>query len=78
MRLFVRPENFQAYEEEVGNREWYLWHSQNGWMHRSHIMTRPEALTRTANITTPEPTVKSARQRIAELGIKSQIKQITH
>ena len=78
MRLFVRPSNFKAYESETGNREWWLFNTQLGWMHRSQIMMGVNPLSRTVEINQIVPNTKTAREQINDLGLKSKVSQILH
>lgn len=37
MMLFELTHNFKAYEKDQGYCEYWVWHSENGWMHASQI-----------------------------------------
>ena len=38
MRLFIRPIDFQAFEDDGNPRIYWLWHNEHGWIHRDHVM----------------------------------------
>jgi len=38
--LFLRPIQFQSYEDDGHLRNYWLWTEMKGWMHRDHIMVK--------------------------------------
>ena len=67
MRIFVRPINFQQFEDDGNDRRYWLWTNENGFIYRDHIMMGLQPLDRHVNLNTPEPVVKTAAERIDEV-----------
>ena len=36
--LFMGADNFELYEKETALREYWVYHGQDGWKHRTHIL----------------------------------------
>ena len=45
-KLFKATDDFELYEQHTGWREYWIFTSQNGWMHRTQVLERTQALTR--------------------------------
>lgn len=69
--LFLHDINFKEYENDGNLRTYWIYHKQNGWMHRDQIMCRLEAQERFPNIVTPEPNNKTTPEMVAKRGGKS-------
>lgn len=46
MLLFDAKHQFKQYEDDTGWREYWVFTKENGWMHRTQILERTEALSR--------------------------------
>jgi len=77
--LFVTSISFDAYEADGNSREYYYFHPENGWMHRSQIMMKQQALSREIDLQIPERNTKTAEQKAAEIRKETQakIKELT-
>jgi len=77
--LFVTSISFDAYETDGNSREYYYFHPENGWMHRSQIMMKQQALSREIDLRIPERNTKTAEQKAAEIRKETQakIKELT-
>lgn len=51
MWLFLAENNMKRFEEQTGWREYWVWTgNQEGWKHRSHIMSESKPLERELNL----------------------------
>lgn len=68
--LFLSPINFRKYEDDGNLRTYWLFHQENGWMHRDQIMVRQEAQERFPDIKTPEPNNATTPEQVVRRGGK--------
>lgn len=66
LRLFIRPINFQQFEDDGNPRRYWLWTNSEGWIFRDHVMMGLQPLSAEVNLTTPERVTKTAEERMAE------------
>jgi hypothetical protein len=79
MRIFIRPIDFQSYEDDGNPRRYWLWTNSEGWIHRDHVIEGLQPLERVVHFTSPERNTKTTAERIAEVkaNTKEKIKRIT-
>lgn len=74
MRLFVRPIDFQRFENEGNPRLYWLWTNDNGWIFRDHVIEGLKPLDRHIDLSWPEPNTKTAKERVAEIKAETKAK----
>jgi hypothetical protein len=65
--LFSHPIDFHKWESDGNPTEWWLFNSQKGWMHRSHVMIVEQPLERWTTEIIPDLNTKTAEQRVDEI-----------
>ena len=54
IRLFIRPINFRAYEDDGNPRRYWLWTNSEGWIYRDHVIAGLQPLDSVVHFTSPE------------------------
>ena len=67
MRLFVKPINFQAYEDDGNTRRYWLFTKDNGWIHRDQVIEGLKPQESFVKFTNPEKNTKGVAERLAEV-----------
>ena len=67
IRLFIRPINFRAFEDDGNERRYWLWTNDKGWIHRDQVIEGFQAQESRVQFSAVTPNTKSVRERISEV-----------